>query len=110
MVPKAINLTEQQPRCAGCWSTICLRVGILVSILTVALIGAPLGVEAQPSAKMWRIGYLTPARDTPGTTLRETLREALGGLGYVEGRNLRYEVRAAENNVDRLPHLAAELV
>ena len=85
------------------------RVSALIGILTLGILVAPLGAEAQPAAKVWRIGYLTPARDTPETTLRETLREALRKLGYVEGRNVRFEIRAAENNLDRLPELAAEL-
>jgi putative tryptophan/tyrosine transport system substrate-binding protein len=37
------------------------------------------------------------------------LRRGLRDLGYVEGRNLRLEVRYAEAKVDRLPRLAAEL-
>lgn len=90
--------------------SISLKVSALASILALAILVAPLAAEAQPAAKVWRIGYLTPARDTPGTTLRETLRAALRELGYLEGRNVRFEVRAAENNLDRLPDLAAELV
>ena len=43
-------------------------------------------------------------------SVRQTLRAGLRELGYVEGRNLRYEVRAANNNLERLPGLAAELV
>ena len=86
------------------------RISVVVRVLAVAILVAPPGAEAQPAAKVWQIGYLTPARDTPGTTLRETFREALRGLGYVEGQNIRFQVRAAENNLDRLPKLAAELV
>ena len=37
------------------------------------------------------------------------LRKGLRDLGYVEGRNLRLEVRYAEGKVDRLPQLATDL-
>jgi len=40
------------------------------------------------------------------TALRQTLNEA----GYVEGRNVAFEYRVAENHVDRLPALAMDLV
>ena len=36
--------------------------------------------------------------------------EALRERGYVDGRNLRLDFRFAENRLDRLPALAAELV
>jgi putative ABC transport system substrate-binding protein len=37
-------------------------------------------------------------------------RQGLKDTGYVEGENVRIEYRWAENQVDRLPMLAAELV
>jgi putative ABC transport system substrate-binding protein len=37
---------------------------------------------------------------------RETLRD----LGYVEGKNIQFEVRSAQGQFSRLPELAAELV
>ena len=77
----------------------------LAVILAVSLTLAPLAVEAQPSPKMWRIGFLAPAEIS-----RALLTEALRDLGYVEGRTFTLEVRTAENDLNRLPHLAAELV
>ena len=38
------------------------------------------------------------------------LREGLQELGYVEGRNIRYEYRWSDGNFERLDDLAAELV
>ena len=60
-------------------------------------------VEAQ--RKVWRIGYLMPA---PIPTA--PLIAALAELGYIEGRTSRLEVVSADNDLDRLPQLAAELV
>jgi putative ABC transport system substrate-binding protein len=64
--------------------------------------------------KVFRIGVLEPSSfATPGTptsALWAVFRQALGALGYVEGRNVVIEVRAAEGQYDRLPSLAGELV
>src|ERR1700738_3543217 len=48
-------------------------------------------------------------RNTPSPET-ESLRTGLTQLGYVEGTNVFYEVRAAEGQLDRLPGFAAELV
>src|SRR5262245_32685020 len=77
-------------------------------LIAAGIVTLPRQTLAQ-AQKVWRIGYLTPARATPGTTLRETLREALRELGYVDGQNIKFQVRAADDNLGRLPELAAEL-
>jgi putative ABC transport system substrate-binding protein len=60
---------------------------------------------ATAQQRVWRIGYLTPA-DIPG----EMLVAALSELGYVDARTARVEVRSAQNDFERLPELAADLV
>ena len=75
--------------------------------LALGLLAAPLAAEAQPARKVQRIGWLTP------TALESTLhafREALRGLGQVEGQTITIELRSAEDDLERLPKLAAELV
>ena len=66
--------------------------------------------EAQQAAKIPRIGYLTGARLTAIANRTEAFRQGLRELGYVEGKNIVIEWRAAEGNFDRLPAFAAELV
>src|SRR5919204_7037546 len=78
-------------------------VGCLVT-LTLSLLTAPLAAEAQPAAKVWRIGYLTPA-EAPWEWI-DPLRE----LGYIDGQTARFEIRTAQNELERLPALAADLV
>jgi putative ABC transport system substrate-binding protein len=78
--------------------------GALTALVALLLFIAP-AAEAQPAGKVWRIGYLTPS-DIPKETLIAALRE----LGYVEGRTAKFEVRSAQNDFDRLPELAADLV
>ena len=61
-------------------------------------------------AAMPVIGYLE-SRSPDGMTDRlRAFRQGLKDTGYVEGENVRIEYRWAENQVDRLPMLAAELV
>jgi putative ABC transport system substrate-binding protein len=67
--------------------------------------------EAQQPNKIPRIGYLTADSRSAHTDVRaEAFRQGLGGLGYVEGKNILIEWRNAEGKLDRLPALAAELV
>ena len=77
--------------------------------LTLGALSAPLAAEAQPAAKVARIGYLV---DEPasGLHLAEAFLQGLRDLGYVEGRNLVIERRYAEGKRERFPALAAELV
>jgi putative tryptophan/tyrosine transport system substrate-binding protein len=68
----------------------------------------PFALPAQP-AKLPTIGVLVAGRPSPEEPLR-LFRAGLRDLGYVEGQNIRIEVRNAEGNIERLPELAAELV
>jgi putative ABC transport system substrate-binding protein len=52
---------------------------------------------------------LTDASSPPSPNV-ETFRQGLRDLGYVEGKNIILEYRYAEGKIDRLPHLAEELV
>ncbi len=79
-----------------------------ILLLAFALsLGMPLAVGAQEGTKVPRVGYLSPAADTP---LLEAFRQGLRDLGWVEGKNIAIEVRSAEGKYERLPELAAELV
>ena len=70
----------------------------------------PLAARAQQSA-MPVIGWLNSGSpvNNRGPEL-EPFFKGLNEMGYVEGRNVAIEYRHAENQYDRLPALAAELV
>jgi len=75
-----------------------------------ALGAAPLAAEAQPAAKVYRVGILLAATAETAAPLVRALIEGLRDLGYVEGRNVVFERRYADGRLERLPDLAAELV
>ena len=79
----------------------------IVFVLNLTL--APLALEAQPTAKIARIGYLA-IDQAASPHLREAFLQELRDLGYIEGRNLVIEYRSAEGKSEQLPALAAELV
>src|SRR6516225_2325481 len=56
------------------------------------------------------IGFLGAAAATGFEPQREGFRKGLAEGGFGEGRNVRIEYRWADNQADRLPALAAELV
>jgi putative tryptophan/tyrosine transport system substrate-binding protein len=61
---------------------------------------------AEQPARIRRIGLLLVAGPEP----LGPFREALGALGYFEGKNIQIEVRSAQGQDTHLPELAAELV
>ena len=69
------------------------------------LVGAP-GAAAQAVDGVRRVAILDSGIPHLFVAFRESMRE----LGYVEGRNVVYEVRNAAGNPDAIPALAAELV
>jgi putative ABC transport system substrate-binding protein len=69
----------------------------------------PLAAHAQQPA-MPVIGFLGPASAGGYASYVEGFRQGLSAAGFVEGRNVAVEYRWADNQLDRLPALAAELV
>ena len=63
--------------------------------------------RAQPAEKVRRIGWLFPGSTT---VIRPVFVDAFQGLGWIEGKNVAFEIRAAGDRPDRLPELVAELV
>ena len=66
--------------------------------------------QAQQSAKIPRIGFLSASSLAPAAARIEAFRQGLRQLGYVEGKNIVIEFRSAEGEQDRLPALVAELI
>jgi len=80
-----------------------------ISLLGGALAAWPLAAQAQRAARPV-IGFLGPASAAGYAPHLKGLRAGLGEVGFVEGDNIEVEYRWADNQLDRLPALAEELV
>jgi putative ABC transport system substrate-binding protein len=69
----------------------------------------PVAVQAQ-QLPMPVIGFLGPVSPAPYATYVSAFQRGLKETGYMEGQNVAIEYRWTENQNDRLPALAAELV
>ncbi len=80
--------------------------GVVWLLANLLLTTASFGNAQQP-VKTPKIGWLFAA--APNTPQKELVR-VLRDLGYVDGKNIVFEYRYANNKLDRLPALADELV
>jgi len=78
--------------------------------LLLAVLAVPFAADAQPPAKLARIGFLMGGSPSTSAPLIDAFQQGLRQLGYVEGRNFAVEARYAEGKSEALPGLAAELV
>src|SRR5262245_2889443 len=79
-----------------------------LAALAVAVLAAPLaGCHAQPASSQPRIGYLATS---PSDSDLEPFRQALRGLGWIDGQNITIEVRWTEGRIERTRDFVAELV
>src|SRR5262245_33370974 len=69
----------------------------------------PLAAHAQ-GATAARVGWLTAQTASSLTPFIDALRAGFTELGYVEGRNLNLVFRYADDQIERLPELAAQLM
>jgi putative tryptophan/tyrosine transport system substrate-binding protein len=77
-----------------------------VGVATGGLVAAALSVRAQQPDKVWRVGLLDPGIPHLFAAFRGAMRE----LGYIEGRNITFEVKSAQGERERTSAAAAELV
>jgi putative ABC transport system substrate-binding protein len=74
------------------------------------ILTVPRAVIAQPSKSVYRLGILSAAAPIQPSPNFDAFREALRGLGWIEGSNISIETRYAEGDYRRLPSLAQDLV
>jgi ABC-type uncharacterized transport system substrate-binding protein len=82
--------------------------GILAVIVALTVCGGR--AEAQQTGKIFRIGFLDNSTASSTAVLLETFRQELRKFGWIEGKNIAIEYRFAEQKLERLSELAAELV
>jgi putative ABC transport system substrate-binding protein len=89
---------------------ICLRRREFITLLGGTAAAWPLAARAQQGERMRRIGVIT-GRDENDLNLRSSaFTQALAGLGWTDGRNVRMDLRWAGEDANRMRALAQELV
>jgi ABC-type uncharacterized transport system substrate-binding protein len=82
---------------------------VLCGALAVAPALPPMSLRAQQSPPSL-VGILQAGSAASVGPFLDAFRDAMRQLGYVEGRNVRFEYRFADGVIERLPDLANELV
>jgi putative ABC transport system substrate-binding protein len=81
-----------------------------IMLFAAATAASLLRARAEQSGKVYRIGLLTAGSRSEVPWLQSGIHDGLTDLGWVEGKNLIFESRYADNSLEQLPALAAELV
>lgn len=81
-----------------------------IYFLAALLLMIPPLAQAQSSAKIAKVGWLESGNTDRGSRVGEMFMRRLSELGFVEGKNVAFEIRSADNQLGRLPGLAEELV
>ena len=83
-----------------------------ITLLGGAAAAWPLATHAQQGDRVRRIGVLMPTdeNDPLGKPRLSAFTQALAGLGWTDGRNLRMDLRWASDDDNRTRALAQELV
>jgi putative tryptophan/tyrosine transport system substrate-binding protein len=82
---------------------------VLGLLLATFFLTAVSSVDAQQMGKVYRVGRLSGSLSSSTFSI-DAMRRELRELGYVEGKNIVFELRYAEEKPQRLPALADELV
>src|SRR5262245_7614501 len=81
----------------------------LLRTLWLSLLTPPPAAEAQPAAKIPRIGVVLTLYSSPEGA-PEGFKDGLRALGYIEGQNIKIEWRSAAGKYDQLSALVTDLI
>jgi putative tryptophan/tyrosine transport system substrate-binding protein len=90
-----------------------MRRRAFITLAGAAIVVSPLHLRAQQPARVRRIGVLLPfnnENDGPVRQLWPAFAQRLAELGWVEGRNIKYDVHFTTQNNEKIRVGAAELV
>ena len=77
------------------------KIGFSSILIVATLFAIAVRVEAQSQGKVPKIGWLSARRAS--NSGQETIVRMLRDLGYIEGKNVAFEYRFADDKLDRLP-------
>src|SRR5215510_10587945 len=83
---------------------------IIVFTLCAMLFALCGSVDGQQTGKVFRIGFLDNSNASGMAVLVNAFRQELSSLGWIDGKNIAIEYRFAEQKLERLPELSADLV
>jgi putative ABC transport system substrate-binding protein len=81
-----------------------------LAALSASALATTFAALAQPAGKVWRVGILPGGLLAPRKFQWDAFRQRMVELGYVEGRNVQYEIRAPDKEGAPYDALAANLV
>src|SRR5262245_49762905 len=81
-----------------------------ITLLGGAAAAWPFPARGQQAAKVYVIGFLSAGAQVRSPPPWLVFVNGLRDLGWIEGKNIVFERRWADNRLDRLAELAAELV
>jgi len=87
-----------------------MRRKIYVLVATALVLISVHLADAQQAGKIFRIGFLDNSTASGSAVLVKAFLQELSKLGWIEGKNIAFEYRFAEQKNERLPELAADLV
>src|SRR5262244_2249710 len=87
-----------------------MRKTIISFALTALFYAFCASAQAQQTGKIFRIGFIDSSTASGMAVLLDAFKQELGKLGWIEGKNITIEYRFAEQKLERLPELTAELV
>src|SRR6266550_2642504 len=87
-----------------------MRKQITVITLCAVVLALCVPTNAQQTGKIFRVGFLDGSTASGSSVLWEAFRQELTKLGWIEGKNIAFEYRFAENKgIERIPDLAVDL-
>jgi putative ABC transport system substrate-binding protein len=87
-----------------------MRIKTIVVLVVAVTLASVHSAEAQQSNKIVRIGLISQSSPSAMSPQIESLLQGLRELGYLEGKNISFERRYAQGELDRLAALVGELL
>jgi putative ABC transport system substrate-binding protein len=90
-----------------------MRRRVFITLAGAAMVALPLSARAQQPARTRHIGVLLPFDNENDGQVRQlwpAFKERLAGLGWIDGRNINFDVHFTTQNIDRIRSGAAEIV